>query len=183
VKSYLITDPRYYTDIESFKKYLENIYSSKKVDFACFRDKENRFFEKYAKIFVKISKSFSINKIIIHREIEIAKKLEADGVHLTSSQISQIPYAKSSGLFTVVSTHSLQEAKLAYELKADAITYSPVFYSPGKGEPKGEEKLREIVKKVNVKCFALGGITGEKEIEICKNCGCYGFASIRYFSK
>ncbi len=183
MKSYLITDPKYYTDIVSFEEYLKKIYSSKKVDFACFRDKKNNFFEEYAKIFVKISRCFSIKKILINKEIEIAKKVKADGVHLTSSQFAQIPYAKTLGLFTIISTHSLEEAKLAQKLNADAITYSPVFYSPGKGEPKGVEKLKEIIENINIKCFALGGIIEEKEIEICKNCGCYGFASIRYFVK
>lgn len=183
MKSYLITDPKYYKDIESFEKYLIKIYSSKRVDFACFRDKKNVFFEKYAKIFVRISKHFSIEKIIINKNIETAQLVKAHGVHLTSSQFSQIPYSKSLGLFTIISTHSLEEAVLAKNLGADAVTYSPVFYSPGKGEPKGEEKLKEVVTKSGIKCFALGGIVSEKEIKICKNCGCYGFASIRYFVK
>jgi len=183
LKSYLITDPEYYNDITSFTDYLTDIYQNKKPSFAVFRDKTGKNFEETAKNFITVSKYFSIEKILINKDIELAKKLGADGVHLTSSQFDKIVFAKKLGLFVIISTHTLKEALLAQRLKADAITYSPVFYTPNKGKPKGEKKLKEVIKSLDIKCFALGGITGQKEIDICKKCGCYGFASIRYFVK
>jgi len=70
---------------------------------------------------------------------------------------------------------------MAKQSGADAITYSPVFDSPGKGEPKGLEDLKELVAKINIPVFALGGILSEDQIHQVAECGAYGFASIRYF--
>ncbi|MGD9969385.1 MAG: thiamine phosphate synthase [Sulfuricurvum sp.] len=64
---------------------------------------------------------------------------------------------------------------------SDAITYSPVFASPGKGEPKGLEDLKELVATINIPVFALGGIVTEEQIRAVETAGAYGFASIRYF--
>ena len=183
MKSYLITDPKYYKDTKSFKEYLISIYKNKKPSFASFRDKINQDFDTFAEIFVKISKYFQIEKILINQNIQAALKFKAHGVHLTSSQFNQIEYAKKRGLYVIISTHSKEEALLAKKLGADAITFSPIFKTPNKGEPKGIEELKKVIKEIDIKCFALGGIVGEREIEICKKSGCYGFASIRYFIK
>ncbi len=183
MKSYLITDPKYYKDTNSFEKYLISIYQNKKPSFACFRDKSNKDFDTFAEIFVKISKYFEIEKILINQNIQTALKFKAHGVHLTSSQFNQIEYAKEQGLYVIISTHSKKEALLAKKLGADAITFSPIFKTPNKGEPKGIKELKRVVKEVDIKCFALGGIVGEREINLCKKSGCYGFASIRYFTK
>ncbi len=183
MKSYFITDPKYYQDTDSFERYLRQVYTYKKPSFAAFRDKKNKNFELFAEKFVKISKYFQIEKVLINKEIEIAKNLKADGVHLTSLQFDKIKYAKDLGLFVIISTHSKEEAKIAKELGADAITYSPIFPTPGKGTPKGTEDLKALLKTIKIKCFALGGIVSDKEVELCKECGCYGFASIRYFVK
>ncbi len=183
MKSYLITDPKYYRDLESFEKYLIKIYQKHKPSFASFRDKKNKNFDLYAQKFVKISKLFGIEKILINNSIDTALKYNAHGVHLTSSQFNEIEYAKKLGLYVIISTHSKKEAKLAQMLGADAITYSPIFYTPNKGEPKGIENLKSLLKEISIACFALGGIVTQKEVDLCKQSGCYGFASIRYFVK
>ena len=64
---------------------------------------------------------------------------------------------------------------------ADAITFSPIFNSPGKGKPLGLEKLKEINDKINIKCFALGGIIHKDQVDACEALGVFGFASIRFF--
>ena len=49
---YLITDPKYYSnDKDLFRKNLEKVLKTKKVDMACFRDKESENFEILAQIF------------------------------------------------------------------------------------------------------------------------------------
>ena len=105
----------------------------------------------------------------------------ADGVHLTSSQFGAIETAKAAGLYTVVSTHSVDEIAHAEALGADAVTYSPVFASPGKGTPKGLEDLNETAGKINLPVIALGGIVTPAQIDAVKAAGAAGFASIRYF--
>ena len=117
----------------------------------------------------------------MHGDYTRANTLKADGVHLTSTQFDVIPDAKALGLYVIISTHTHDEALKAQELGADAITYSPIFASPNKGEPKGLEDLKEIVAKIRVPIFALGGITTQEHINAVSTTGAYGFASIRYF--
>lgn len=145
-----------------------------------YRDKKSDQYEHYAKLFLQLSKSHE--KRLLHGDIFLAKQLGADGIHLRSDQLMQITKAKSYGLFTVVSTHSIDEAMLAQKLGADAVTISPIFESPHKGEPKGIKALQEFIDALNTHVIALGGIVGEeqlKQLESVKNL--YGFASIRYF--
>jgi len=181
MKSYLITDPSFYNSLSTFKKYLLNIYKKHSVDFACYRDKEN-FSLEYAKEFLEISKKFKVEKVLLNSFIDEAKELGFDGVHLTSLQFDKIEYAKSLSLYTIVSTHKISEIDEVKKKGADAVTFSPVFYSPKKGEPKGLKELQKAVDKAfPMKCFALGGIVGKDEIKMCEKTEAYGFASIRYF--
>ncbi len=180
MKSYFITDPKYYNSLLEFELFLESIYQKREIDFACFRDKINNNISPFAEIFIKITKKYNI-KGLINSNIEIAKKLNFDGVHLTSQQFNKIEEAKKNLLYTIVSTHSLEEVKRVEKLGADAFTYSPIFETPNKGKPKGIENLKKVVKESSINCFALGGIISEREIELCRGTNCYGFASIRYF--
>ena len=120
-------------------------------------------------------------KKLLHTDYKLAYELDFWGVHLPSSKFEKIKKAKDLGLHVVVSTHSLKEALHVEKLGADFITYSPIFYTPNKGNPKGLEKLKEINDKIDIKCFALGGIIEKRQVELCQSTGVFGFASIRYF--
>lgn len=172
---YAITDPSFFNP-QNLDNY--NIY--KDVDFLLFRDKSASCYAQVANIFIKNSKEFNY-KAIVHQDYILAKELKAYGVHLNSKQLIAIERAKELGLFVVVSTHSLKEAKEAEIRGADAITYSPIFSTPNKGKPKGIEALRELVDAVNIKVIALGGIITNKQIEDITRAKSWGFASIRYF--
>jgi len=182
VKSYLITDPSYYgTTPDHLESVLDVVYSHNLPEFAVFRDKQTSDYPTLAQTFVTISREYKIPRVLLHGDYRLASTLDADGVHLTSSQQNDIAAAKRSGLYVIISTHTHEEAYKAQELGADAITYSPIFPSPNKGEPKGLEDLKEIVAKIEIPIFALGGITTEEQIKAVEECGVYGFASIRYF--
>ncbi len=182
MKSYLITDPQVYgSDPEGFLHTLENALVSHPIDYAVLRDKENPLYAKRAPSFIDLCRKHGVQTVLLHGDAALAHDLAADGVHLTSSQFDSIAGAKSMGLFVIVSTHTHAEAAKAEALGADAITYSPIFASPNKGEPKGLEDLKEIVDKINIPIFALGGIVSAEQIDAVEKCGAYGFASIRYF--
>jgi thiamine-phosphate pyrophosphorylase len=89
--------------------------------------------------------------------------------------------AKSLGLFCIVSSHSISEASGFAERGADTVTLSPIFSSPGKGEPLGVETLEEAVKVLPIAVIALGGIVDGTTLETVRRSGAAGFASIRYF--
>lgn len=182
MKSYLITDPSYYGSTpDALESSLDVVYSHTLPDVALFRDKQTLHYCDLAQTFISISRSYKIPRVLLHGDYALAYELRADGVHLTSSQFDDITDAKKLGLYVIISTHTHDEALRAQELGADAITYSPIFHSPNKGEPKGLEDLKEIVAKIRVPIFALGGITTEEQIKAVEECGAYGFASIRYF--
>lgn len=182
MKSYLITDPKHYTNNpKEFEKTLTQIYKNYKPDFVCFRDKESFNYIELAKIFLKVSKKFNIQNILINSHIELAKELGYDGVHLTSTQLNQIEFAKSQNLYIVCSTHSLDEIKFCEKNGANAVTFSPIFTTPNKGKPKGVDELIKVLNQTNIKIFALGGIVTNEHLRELSKSGVYGFASIRYF--
>ncbi|MFZ2967861.1 MAG: thiamine phosphate synthase [Sulfuricurvum sp.] len=180
--SYLITDPALYgTDVDTLNVSLPWVLSKVVPDFALFRDKTTAIYPLLAHRFIRICRQYGVQKIILHGDYSLAHRLGADGVHLMSTQCDAIAAAKALGLYVIISTHTHQEGQNAYHLGADAITYSPIFPSPNKGTPKGLEDLKEIVAKIELPIFALGGITTQAQITAVKECGAYGFASIRYF--
>lgn len=154
---------------------------AKQADMILYRDKSNPSYVQSAELFLKEARKHTFKKILLHGEIELAKNLKADGVHLTSLQIEMIPKSKEHGLFTVVSCHTQSEAKRAEVLGADMITYSPIFESPGKGKPLGLGALEELHGIISLPIIALGGILTQTQIDACQEAGASGFASIRFF--
>jgi thiamine-phosphate pyrophosphorylase len=182
MKSYLITDPKYYSNQQKlFEKTLTTILQNNIPDMACFRDKTSQNIEELIEIFTNICHKKKVETIFINNNIELAMKYKANGVHLTSTQFDKIQYAKNNGLKVIISCHTQEEIESAIEQKADFITYSPIFATPNKGEPKGVAELQRVVKKYPINIIALGGIITKEHLQELEKTGVYGFASIRYF--
>ncbi len=190
---YLITDSKYYTnnpivfkEILSKSLYVPTQESGNElsiVDIACFRDKVSDNFEQLAKVFIEVCKSHNIKNILINSDIQLALKLKANGVHLTSNQFNKIKEAKKNSLFVIISCHTLKDIDKAQEHGADMVTYSPIFSTPNKGNPKGCEDLAKVIQEFNIPVIALGGIVSQEQIEEIEKTKATGFASIRYFIK
>ncbi len=180
--SYLITDPRYYGETPAlFEEKLLDALERHHPDFALYRDKTSGDYAGMAGRFLELCSRFEGTKALLHGDVDLAAELRADGVHLTSLQTDEIAKAKALGLFTVISCHSEAEIAAAGRCGADAVTYSPIFATPLKGEPKGLEDLNEIVAKISLPIIALGGITTPEQVKAVGKSGAYAFASIRYF--
>jgi len=178
---YLITDPLLYgSDAHTLCHTLKTNLSVNPADFACLRDKQTKEYAKLAGPFIVTAGLLGV-KSILHSYWQLAVHLGADGVHFGSQDIAKVTKAKESGLFVIVSTHTKEEALEAEALGADAITFSPIFETPGKGNPVGLVKLKEIIDTISIQCYALGGIVEENHILKCQDVGAHGFASIRYF--
>lgn len=120
-------------------------------------------------------------RLIINSRADIAKKIDADGVHLTES-CADANEIKSDfpGLIVGVSTHSLEGAHIAEAQGADYITFSPIYATPSKanyGPPQGLGLLRQVSQEVNLPVLALGGITLHRVSE-CLDQGAFGVALI-----
>ena len=182
LQKYLITSREFYTDTPAvFRKVLHEQLVKYLPSYALYRDKTNSNYKIQAEHFIEVCAQFEDVNAIIHSDIELAFQLGAYGVHLTSTQFSEIIKAKELGLYTIISTHSKEEVINAENLGADAVTYSPIFQTPNKGEPKGIEDLKELLEMTTLNVFALGGIVKEDDIEAISKTSAYGFASIRYF--
>lgn len=183
--SYFITDPiEYGSDIIEFEKSLRKTLSTHDIDMICFRDKHSTNKMELAKLCLSVSREFNIKKVLINSDISLCKKLGFDGIHLNSLQFETLEKFNENSFFTIISCHTEEEVQKAKELKANAITYSPVFFKELKGEPKGIRNLTYIVNKYQNNFFdiiALGGIITKNHIEKIIKTNAKGFASIRYF--
>ena len=180
--SYLITSREFYTDTPAvFRSILHKQLQIHMPTYALYRDKSNPDYDIQADYHVQVCSQFENVKSFIHQKPDLAIKLGAVGVHLTSNQFDKIKYSKELGLEVIISTHTHSEALYAQRLGADAVTYSPIFNSPAKAEPKGVKDLADLVTKTEIKIFALGGIINREQVEEIKRSEAYGFASIRYF--
>jgi len=181
-KKYLITSDGFYTDsANTFREKLQKQFEIHMPQFALYRDKDNKNYAGLALEFISVCKQFSSVQSFLHQHVELALKLQATGVHLTSTQFEEIENAKRLGLEVIISTHTHEEVLKAQTLGADYVAYSPIFASPNKGGPKGVEDLKALLQKCEIKVFALGGIVESRHVEMVEEAGAYGFASIRYF--
>ena len=111
-------------------------------------------------------------RLLINSRADVALACGADGVHLPSLA----PLPTLPGLLVFRSCHSVEEVQSA---RADAVTFGPVFSSPGKGPPAGLVSLREAC-ALGTPVFALGGVTWDNAEE-CLAAGAAGIAGIRLF--
>lgn len=182
LKRYLITDPLYYTsDAQTCAQKLRDITQKHRVDYICLRDKHVVDYAVFATEVLAFLPQNLHKNVLLHGDYRLAHRLGVLGVHLPSNALHVVKEAKALGLFVVVSTHTLREAEEAQKNGTDALTFSPIFESPGKGTPVGLEKLKEINDKISLKCFALGGIVKPAHVKACEALGVYGIASIRLF--
>jgi len=174
--AYAITDPKT-LDFTTLQRDID--YFSKRASMIVYRDKASKIYEKNAIHFLSKAKNF--DKVLLHSDYLLAKKLGADGVHLQSTQFEDIAKAKDLNLFVVISTHTQEEVKKAEISGANMVTFSPVFSTPNKGLAVGLESLKRVVDSVTIPVIALGGILIQGQIDACMGVGAKGFASIRYF--
>lgn len=109
--------------------------------------------------------------LIINDRIDIALCSYADGVHLGDEDIpvnlarKVLPKRAIIGL----STHSLDDIKMANRLTPDYISFGSIFPTGTKGLPlpvQGKEMLIKALKVSRLPLVAIGGINGETIKEI-----------------
>ncbi len=102
---------------------------------------------------------------IINDRVNVARELNADGVHLGQQDMSVSEARAIIGNEKIigVSTHNIIQARQAKKDGADYIAVGPVYPTGTKDyEPSvGLKVIREISKEINVPIFAIGAITLE----------------------
>jgi thiamine-phosphate pyrophosphorylase len=104
-------------------------------------------------------------RIIVNDRVDIAYALKADGVHLGQDDIPAAAARQILGSDAIigVSTHNLDQIRVASKLPVDYIALGPIFPTTAKqssNPPLGASNLREAGKLLgNMPLVAIGGIT------------------------
>ena len=126
-------------------------------------------------------------RLLINDRFDIALAAGADGVQLTGkSMTADVVRAVCGSEFLVgVSTHSLNEGRVARDKGADFVVFGPVFETESKrvfGPAQGVETLAEVTKELQgFPVIAIGGMTIDN-VANCFNAGAAGVAAISLLS-
>lgn len=98
-------------------------------------------------------------KVLINSNLELARQLGADGVHLTSAQLMQLQ-TKPDDLIVAASSHDAKELAHAEKLGLNFVVLSPV--NPTKSHddavPLGWQNFSKMIENCNIPVYALGGM-------------------------
>jgi thiamine-phosphate pyrophosphorylase len=120
--------------------------------------------------------------LFINERIDIALAVDAAGIQLGNGSVP-VPIArKLLGAHKMIgsSSHSLEEAMEAQEGGADFVLFGPVYLTPSKtayGAPQGLNRLKEIVEKISLPVYAIGGVKLDY-IPDLRRVGVFGIALI-----
>jgi thiamine-phosphate pyrophosphorylase len=117
---------------------------------------------------------------VVNDDVEAARQLEADGVHLGRSDPGA-ERALALGLILGVSAASVKEAVAGEKLGASYLGAGPVWATPSKpdaGLPIGLDGLAAICEAVSVPVVAIGGIDATNAAA-CMSAGAAGVAVVR----
>jgi thiamine-phosphate pyrophosphorylase len=122
------------------------------------------------------------SSLFVNDRVDIALAVNAAGVQLGNASV---PIALARQLLGAqkmigVSTHSSNEALEAQQQGADFVLFGPVYFTPSKvtyGAPQGLDKLKEIVEKISLPVYAIGGIRLENILPL-RSTGVAGIALI-----
>lgn len=114
---------------------------------------------------------------IINDNVELAKEIDADGVHVGQSDAA-VSYAKKElgkGKIVGATAKTIEQAKKAEAEGADYLGSGAVFGSSTKKDalPMTKELLNEICNSVSIPVVAIGGINADnyKELSGCDIAG------------
>lgn len=117
--------------------------------------------------------------LIVNGDVALARAVRADGVHFGGAATDD-EVASGERLWRSVAAHADDDVARACARGVDAVLVSPIFASPGKGEPRGVAALRSAadIARARLAVLALGGV-GEREVDACRDAGADGIAVIR----
>src|SRR5690242_11484223 len=98
-------------------------------------------------------------KVLVNADVELAREIGADGVHLTAEHLRSAS-ARPDVPWCGASCHSSEELRRAEALGADFAVLGPVHATPSHPDavPLGWDGFREIAAGTSVPIYALGGI-------------------------
>lgn len=141
-------------------------------------DEEN--FLKEAIEIQKLCKEYHV-PFIVNDNVEIAKDMHADGIHVGQSDMEALDVRKALGNDVIlgVSAQTVEQAKKAEAHGADYLGVGAVFPTGSKDDADdvSHETLKAICEAVSIPVIAIGGITQDNVKELAGS-GIVGIAVI-----
>lgn len=136
--------------------------------------------EAFSRKVIALARQFGA-KVLINSDIALATKINADGVHFTSSQLmsmSERP-AIEWGLCGA-SCHNLEELYAAEQLAVDFVVLGPVqaTLTHPNIHPLGWNRFAQLIQNLSMPVYALGGLNKE-DLVIAQELGAHGIAMMR----
>lgn len=183
LKLYAITDSKYSLGNENlFFRQVEDALAGGATSLQL-REKsleKSRFLERAQKL-KNICQKFKV-PLIINDDVDIAKKIDADGVHIGQDDMSIIEAKEILGNKKIIGV-SVFNAKEAFEAESRGASYlgvGSIFKTISKPDAKMVKisDLKEICKIVKIPVVAIGGINKDNILKL-RNSGVSGVALIR----
>lgn len=128
----------------------------------------------------KLCKEYKV-PFVINDNVELAKKIGADGVHVGQSDMEALDVRKVLGDDKIigVSAQTVEQAELAEKHGADYLGVGAVFPTGSKNDATevSFDTLQEICEHVHIPVIAIGGITRDNVVELSQS-GICGIAVI-----
>lgn len=126
------------------------------------RDEEQGRVYDVAREIMKLKRRYDFT-FIVNDFADIALDVGADGVHVGENDeaVASIRGMAGDRLIVGYSSHSIDEARRAARDGADYVAFGAIFptRTKGPGHPvQGIDRLRELVRSVNIPVVAIGGI-------------------------
>ena len=160
---YAITD-RHWLNGESLYQQVEKALQGG-VTFLQLREKnlDKELFMKEAREIKELCRKYKV-PFIINDNVEIAKAIDADGVHVGQSDMEAGDVRKRLGADKIigVSAKTVEQALLAEKHGADYLGVGAVFST----STKTDATLRDICQAIKIPVVAIGGITKDNVNEL-----------------
>ncbi len=177
---YLVTDNKNKTEEEFLNTIEESIKGG--VSLVQLREKKlnhNEFLNIALKV-KELLKKYNI-PLIINDNVEIAKEIDADGVHVGQDDLEAKKVREIIGNDKIigVSAHNIKEAKKAENDGADYIGCGTIFktYTKSDATVITKDELKNVVNSVNIPVVYIGGIK-EDNIKELENTGINGVSVV-----
>ena len=177
---YLVTDRTWLKD-KTLPEVVESIIKNN-ATFIQLREK-NLDYESFKKLAIELKNITDKYQIpfVINDNIEIAMKIDADGVHVGQEDLIASKARKILGKDKIlgVSVSNVEEAIEAEKAGADYLGAGSIFSTNTKLDAINveREEIKKITKAVNIPVVGIGGIN-EGNIHLLKNTGLDGIAVI-----
>ena len=118
-------------------------------------------------------------QVLVNSDIELARGLNAAGVHLNSKQLLALG-ARPDVRLCAASCHDENELRHAAEIGVDFVVLGPVLPTPSHrdAETLGWDRFGELAQHYSLPIFALGGLN-EGHLETSWRHGAHGIAMLR----